>query len=124
MKVYLAGPMSNLPQFNFPAFFAAADALRAQGHEVFNPAEEDIKRFGTGWWEESDGTHDTLPPGLDYRNCLRVDLNWILDHAEAIALIPGWEKSSGVKAELALAKCLKLTVLAITKSGKIVGETA
>ena len=111
MKVYLAGPMSGIPQFNFPAFFAAADRLRAKGHEVFNPAEEDIKRSGNGWWENSDGSHRNLPEGITYRECLRHDLNWILDHAEGIALLPGWEKSKGVAAEHALAVALNLTIM-------------
>jgi hypothetical protein len=120
MKIYLAGPMTNLPKFNFPAFFAAAEGLRAQGHEVFSPAEADIERAGNGWWEDSDGTHEGLPPEINYKECLRVDLNWILDHAEAIALLPGWERSSGVGAELALARCLKLKVLAVTNGGRII----
>jgi len=38
--------MTHLPHFNFPAFHTAAYVLRRQGHEVFNPAEEDIKRQG------------------------------------------------------------------------------
>lgn len=111
MKIYLAGPMSNIPQFNFPAFFSAAEKLRAEGHEVFCPAENDVAKHGNGWWENSDGSHKGLPPGLDYRSCLRDDLNWILDHAEAIAHLPGWENSTGVAAEHALARALKLKMI-------------
>jgi hypothetical protein len=102
MKVYLAGPMSNLPSLNFPAFMAAAQKLRAQGHHVFNPAEADLEKWGSAAESEKRAT---------YRECLRVDLNWILDHAEAIALLPGWENSKGVAAELALSKALGLEVL-------------
>ena len=36
MKIYLAGSMSGLPEFNFPVFFAAAAKLRDEGHIVFN----------------------------------------------------------------------------------------
>jgi hypothetical protein len=99
MKVYLAGPMSGLPDFNFPAFHAAARALRNAGHEVFSPAEKDLEVWGN---------METIRAKANYRECLRWDLNWILDHAEAIALLPGWEKSKGVAIELALAEVLGL----------------
>ena len=48
MRIYLAGPMRNYPRNNFPAFDAAAAKLRADGHEVFNPAEHDRKTYGDG----------------------------------------------------------------------------
>lgn len=102
MKVYLAGPMSGIPDFNFPAFIIAAKQLREQGHHVFNPAEADIEKWGSMAEIKAKAT---------YRECLRTDLNWILDHAEAIALLPGWEKSKGVAAELALARALGLEVI-------------
>lgn len=41
MRWYVSGPMTGLPLLNFPAFHAAAAKLRAQGHEVINPAEMD-----------------------------------------------------------------------------------
>ena len=103
MKVYLAGPMSICPKdFNFPAFEKATAFLRAQGFEVFSPAEEDMRTYGS-----LEGTR----ANANYRDCLRKDLNWILDHAEAIYILPGWETSKGVAAEMALAKALKLPIV-------------
>ena len=36
---YLGGPMSNIPQFNFPRFHEVADTLRASGYNIVSPAE-------------------------------------------------------------------------------------
>lgn len=113
MKIYLAGPMSNIPHFNVPTFLAAGVALRANGHEIFNPAEVDIARVGWEFYRQCPlGTHAELDAigvtQLNYRDCLRLDLNWILDNAEAIALLPNWERSKGVAAEIALARALSL----------------
>ena len=99
MKVYLAGPMTGIPQFNFPAFHAAAKKLREDNHTVFSPAEADMAKWGD---------METILREASYRVCLHTDLNWILDHAEAIALLPGWEKSAGAQAEWALARALGL----------------
>lgn len=38
-RIYISGPMTGLPDFNFPAFHDAAARLRERGHEVANPAE-------------------------------------------------------------------------------------
>lgn len=37
-KVYIAGPMTGLPEFNYPTFFAAEEYLRSHGAKVMNPA--------------------------------------------------------------------------------------
>ncbi len=102
MKVYLAGPMSGYDDFNFPAFFKEAEKLQKEGHEVFNPAQKDIDEWGT---------LENVKAKANYRDCLRKDLNWILDHAETIVVLPNWEKSKGVAAELALARALNLPVV-------------
>jgi hypothetical protein len=37
MRIFIAGPMRGLHEFDFPAFHRTAAKLRAEGHEVFNP---------------------------------------------------------------------------------------
>lgn len=114
MKLYLAGPMRGYPEFNFPAFEAAARRLRADGHEVFSPAEKDLARFGAGISIENPTGDLALAArkhGFSLREALAVDLEWLCRHAEGIALLPGWELSKGASAEKAVAEALGLTII-------------
>lgn len=116
MKVYLAGPMRGIPEFNFPAFYAAADKLRADGHEVFSPAERDNERHGTDI-SKGNATGDeavaAAEHGFNLREALGIDLAWICAEADAIAVLPGWEKSKGATAEHAAAVALGLHVISV-----------
>ncbi len=94
MKIYLAGPMRAYPDFNFPEFHKYAALLRAEGHEVFNPAELGL-------------------PQSDMRAILAVELDWICREAEAVALMPGWSQSLGARAEAALARALDLKLMGV-----------
>ena len=113
MKLYLAGPMRGIPYFNFPAFKAAAAQLRAKGHYVFNPAERDNEVHGE---DISAGNEDgceakaAIEHGFDLRRALGEDLAFICAEAEGIALLPGWERSKGAIAELAVAAALGLQI--------------
>lgn len=115
MRIYLAGPMTGIPHFNYPAFNAAAERLRGLGHTVFNPAEHDVETYGKDISNEA-GCAVTAAKdhGFDRRAALKADTGWICDHAEAIALLPGWEKSSGARAERALAEALGLNVIELS----------
>ena len=93
MKLYLAGPMRGLVDYNYPAFHLAAAQLRAAGYVVFNPAE-----LTYAWDEEGS------------RKAMGDELAWICAHADAIALLPGWETSLGAAAEMATAAALGLPV--------------
>jgi Domain of unknown function (DUF4406) len=101
--------MRGYPNFNFPAFDSAAAYLRSHGHEVFNPAEKDRELDPEG--KTLNATGDIVEAeakGFDRRKAIRADLDYIIDHADAIALLPGWEASKGANAELWLARFLDL----------------
>lgn len=117
MKIYLAGPMRGYPKFNFPAFFAAAKKLEADGHLVFNPAAKDVEKHGDDLWKNSKGSlKEAEKKGFSLRDALGMDTAWICEHADAVAMLPGWKKSKGAKAEKALADALGLEVLFLSKS--------
>lgn len=42
--LYIAGPMSGLPDHNYPAFHDAASVLTKAGYSILNPAENEKKR--------------------------------------------------------------------------------
>jgi len=108
-NVYLAGKMTGIPHFNKYAFDFWAIYLRKLGHKVFSPIENDEAQTGVDFEKCPEGSFEEIKHlNLSYRVCLKQDLDWICDYATAIALIPGWESSKGVAAELALAKCLGL----------------
>lgn len=110
MKFYLAGPMTGIPEFNFPAFHSAASKLRDSGHEVFNPAERDIQRHGgvdiSIGNQSGDPSVAAQVHGFSLREALADDTAFICKEADAIAMLPGWEASKGARAEHALAFAL------------------
>lgn len=114
MRIYLAGGMTGIKEFNFPAFHAAAAKLRADGHEVFNPAEFDIERHGADISKGNDRgciLAAQLEHGFNLRVALGDDLAWICAEADAVYLLPNWRNSKGATAERAVALALGLLVL-------------
>lgn len=113
MKIYLAGPMRGIPDFNFPAFFEGGLLLQCIGHYVHNPAyEDDLAGFR---WRGTTGNEDmsTLWGDADskgLKDVLAEDIEWILKHADAVAVLPGWEKSKGARAEVSAALAAGITV--------------
>lgn len=93
LRVYVAGPMSNLPDFNYPAFYDAEKRLSRFGYDVENPA----RHF--------DG--DQTRPYKDYmREAVRA-----LTRCDAIYLMDGWEQSEGARFELEVSRRIGLAVM-------------
>lgn len=125
MKIYVAGPMRNKPEFNFPAFHAASKRLRAAGHKVFSPAERDEEVHGTDFSKGTDGTIESIAnTGFSLRRSLGDDLDWICKHADGVYLLEGWENSKGALAEKATAEALGLEVMYEIPSNDILAKVA
>lgn len=110
MKIYVAGPMSSVQDFNYPEFFRVANALRALGHEVINPAE-------TNGLTVEEALKDVVDNPMEWEDYMRLDLRSITQ-VEALCLLPGWQFSKGARLEIAVAKELNLP-LYIFKDGKL-----
>lgn len=105
IKLYLAGKMSGEKDLNCPLFDAWAKKLRAEGFFVFNPSEN----------EGHIPPEQTIIGGSQRRQVMRRDLLFIIDKADGIAMIPGWEGSRGAVAEKAAADLIGLPIWYLDK---------
>lgn len=108
-KVFLCGPMSGLPDYNYPLFHDVTYKLREQGYLVENPAENAA----------------TIRPGdLHKATYMRMSIaqllgtDRILGNAivsspmcEMVVVLPGWQDSLGAMAEVSLAWAIGLPVV-------------
>jgi len=105
-KLYLAGPMTGLPKLNFPEFFRV-EGLLVHDWFVVNPA-----RMAVEFWKINE-----IIPSLDkWESCpefekptvpesvyLKTDIR-MLTICNALALLPGYENSSGANKEIIVAR--------------------
>lgn len=90
-KIYIAGPMTGLPELNFPAFHAAAAELRTAGHHVINPAEINTD------------------PSAAWVDCMRADIAQLVT-CDTIHLLAGWSRSRGATLEHHIASQLDMEI--------------
>lgn len=103
--IYIAGPMSGIPEFNFPAFYAAAKKFEKDGWRVFNPANKEGETLS----EESKKTGDPIlaaKGGFNFRDVYLWDLSKVIE-GDAIYMLKGWEQSPGARGEHAAAVAMK-----------------
>ena len=103
MKIYIAGPMTGLSDFNYPAFHQAAATLRAAGHDVINPAENPKPACGT------------------WQGYMRMSVAQVAA-VDGIAMLPDWEHSKGANLELYIAERLGLSVMMLSDQAAKPGE--
>lgn len=94
--IYLAGPMTGLPEFNYPLFISTAQRLRRAGFTVVNPAE------------------NGLPATAPWAAHMRRDLHAMLD-CQGVALLPDWQASRGACLEVEVATALSMPVRTVAE---------
>lgn len=90
LRVYIAGPMTGIVDFNYPNFFGAALSLLDAGLEPINPARTQGRETCQTW--------------TDY---MRASLRDIAD-ADAMLLLPGRHQSLGARLETKIAAALRI----------------
>lgn len=97
--------MRGIPYWNWPQFDSAAEWLRRQGYEVISPADHDRDKG----YESHPGypTGEAIPNSdPSFHELIGWDLEQIASpgYIDALALLPGWENSSGTAMELKIAR--------------------
>ena len=92
MRIYVSGPMTGMPELNFPEFHRVANELNADGHIAVNPAEIDHGSDPT--WED----------------CLRRDIAALIT-CDAVVFLPGHEHSRGARLERHIATELGMQLM-------------
>ena len=99
-SIYLCGPMTGVPQFNFPLFERVAIALRLQNFEIISPDELDDPLTRECSLKSPDGAPGSgSNNGQTWGDFLSRDVKIVADSCDGVALLPGWEKSKGARLE-------------------------
>ena len=107
-KLYIAGQMTGVKYYNFPAFDAAAERIKAMGYTPINPAERDRKRGFDAMKLPEDYNWNLQPIGLDMYDVARQDIKALLFEADGIYMLTGWEKSQHAPLEKKIAEWIGL----------------
>ena len=113
-RLYIAGPMTGVKKCNFPAFLDAEKELSGFGYDVVNPARISMELWiKMGFVPDMKSAEKSDPAQYETRiskyEYIRNDLQ-ALSTCNAIAFLPGWEKSEGANIELTAARGIGLSM--------------
>jgi hypothetical protein len=120
-QIFIAGPMTGVDMFNFPAFDLASASLISAGYNVYSPADKDRDLLGVDkMWlpkkEDVEGDWNSLKLNasdgspFDWKVAYANGVEWLSRTATGIYMLGGWEFSRGARSEHAIAVALQLPV--------------
>ena len=105
MKIYIAGPMTGVEDFNFPLFFETEEKLKELGYETLNPATND----GASLEVAIQNAISASANGATWSSYMRLDLS-NLCLSDAVCVLPNWKSSKGASLEVQVAQALGLPI--------------
>lgn len=91
--IYISGPMTGLPEYNYPEFFRVQKLIEEQGDVAINPANTGVQE---GW---------------EWKQYLTKDLIDLLQgDVDSVVVLEGWENSKGARLEVHVAKELEIPI--------------
>jgi hypothetical protein len=113
MRIYIAGPMLGCDHYNFDAFDAKRDEIRALGHIPVSPADLD-RAIGFDPYDRR--SVESIPIDAAFmKSTVRRDVDAIIE-CDALVLLDGWQNSAGATGEVAVARWLGIPVFLPTDS--------
>lgn len=102
-NVFLAGPMRDVLNMNAEAFKVAASALRTNMHyDVWSPIEDD---WDHGFDPRGYGTDEEMAQRcFDFRAAYARNVERLCTWANAVAVLPRWDKSEGALTQVMIAR--------------------
>ena len=104
---YVCGPMTGIKDYNFPLFDQVAELARKQGLSIINPTELDREHgidpvANPGSVERAHAADPNLLQTIVQRDTEVIN-KLEKDKGDGLILLPGWMKSTGARAEIAIA---------------------
>lgn len=93
-RLYIAGPMTGIKDFNYPAFRHATVMLDRNDYDIEDPST------------------NSLPEGSKWEAYMRVTIPQMLS-CDGVALLEGWENSRGARLEVFIAAALGIRCMPV-----------
>lgn len=104
-KVFICGPMTGLPDFNYPSFHEAGEYLEEHGFEIRSGAHR-VNAFKETIPVDPPSTEETEP----HEHYMRRSIYQLIQ-CDLIYLLDGWADSKGARLEVKIAKSIGLKTL-------------
>jgi hypothetical protein len=127
LTFYLAGPMSGIPQFNYPEFHRIAKELREAGYNIISPVEEDSPELQATLMASKDGLVNGLQhvdtkakvEGESWGDILARDVQTIFNRCDGVVVMQDWGKSRGARLEVFVANLAGRSLFVYEGKGRI-----